>query len=319
MRIRLGYVAIALTMPKVTSSSLVTYKHYSTLTEIDRINKLKKVAASNLDDLAKILKFNIENDIHFYRMTSALIPLANHPNVKDWNYRKMFNPDFKIIGEIIKESKMRVDTHPDQFNVINSTKDNVVENTKDNLMLHVNLFEDLGYDLGKMVIHVGSGQGGKEKAMERFINNFNKYPECIRSKIILENDDKIFNIKDVLFICNNLNIPMVLDVHHYKCNNEGEDLYDYIEKIFNTWDSEVLPPKIHFSTPKDSEYDRKHADYINAQDFINFVEGCRKLNKDFDVMIEAKKKDFALFKLVDDIKNLKSDWKFIDNSTIEIN
>jgi UV DNA damage endonuclease len=262
MKIRFGYVAIALNLPKVTSSSLVTYRHYSSLSEIDRINKLKKVTSSNLEDLKKILDYNIKNNIHFYRITSALVPLANHPDVKDWTYRKMFSPDFKIIGDIIKENNIRVDTHPDQYNVINSVKENVVENTKKNLMTHVDLFNDLGYELGKMVIHVGSGQGGKEKAIERFINNFREYPESIKSKIILENDDKVFNIIDVLHICNELNIPMVLDVHHYKCNNDGEDLYDHIGDIFETWDKEELPPKIHFSTPKESEFDRKHSDYI---------------------------------------------------------
>jgi UV DNA damage endonuclease len=318
MKIRFGYVAIALNLPKVTSSSLVTYRHYSSLSEIDRINKLKKVTSSNLEDLKKILDYNIKNNIHFYRITSALVPLANHPDVKDWTYRKMFSPDFKIIGDIIKENNIRVDTHPDQYNVINSVKENVVENTKKNLMTHVDLFNDLGYELGKMVIHVGSGQGGKEKAIERFINNFREYPESIKSKIILENDDKVFNIIDVLHICNELNIPMVLDVHHYKCNNDGEDLYDHIGDIFETWDKEELPPKIHFSTPKESEFDRKHSDYIEPNSLIEFVEKVKFINKDFDIMIEAKKKDLALFKLMEAIKSIKPEWKYIDESTIEI-
>ena len=59
--------------------------------------------------------------------------------------------------------------------------------------------------------------------MERFINNFNKLDENIKSKVILENDDKVFNIRNTLKICEQLKIPMVLDYHHHLCNNNGGD------------------------------------------------------------------------------------------------
>ncbi len=44
--------------------------------------------------------------------------------------------------------------------------------------------------------------------------------------------------------------------------------------------------------------DRKHADYIDASSFIDFIENSRIVNTDFDVMLECKEKDIALFKLV---------------------
>ncbi|MCY6355016.1 UV DNA damage repair endonuclease UvsE [Clostridium sp. ZS2-4] len=318
MKVRLGYVAISLKLPKVTSSSSVTFKTYSKLSfKEEQLNKLKKVTLSNLNDLYKILQYNIKNQIHFYRITSALIPLANHPEVEDWDYRKIFNKDFQALGKLIKENNLRVDTHPDQFNVINSVNENVVENTKQNLWFHVHLFQDMNYELGKMVIHIGSGQGGKEKAMNRFINNFNKFPKEITEKLILENDDKTFTANDVLTICKTLNIPMVLDAHHHICNNDNEPLSHILENILNTWDKDILPPKVHFSSPKNGEKDRKHADYINAEDFIKFIDECKVFNKDLDVMIEAKQKDLALYKLVEDIKELKKDWKWIDKTTFE--
>lgn len=318
MRVRLGYVALALKLPKVTSSSSVTFKTYSKLAlREEKLNKLKKVTLSNLDDLYKILQYNIENKIHFYRITSALIPLANHPEVEDWNYRKIFHKDFQALGKLIKEHNLRVDTHPDQFNVINSINENVVENTKQNLWFHVHLFQDMNYELGKMVIHIGSGQGGKETAINRFINNFNKFPREITEKLILENDDKTFTANDVLKTCKILNIPMVLDAHHHICNNDGEPLPSILGDILDTWNKDVLPPKVHFSSPKSGEKDRKHADYINPQDFIKFIDECKVFNKNLDVMIEAKQKDLALYKLVEDIKEFKKDWRWIDKTTFE--
>ena len=45
MRVRLGYVAIALGHPKTTSSSSVTYTYYQKLTtKEEKLNKLKKVS-----------------------------------------------------------------------------------------------------------------------------------------------------------------------------------------------------------------------------------------------------------------------------------
>ena len=318
MRIRLGYVAIALKLPKVTSSSTVTYSRYSKMiSEEEKLRKLKEVTLSNLNDLQKILEYSIENNIHFYRITSNLIPLATHPDV-NWDYRKYFKKDFEYIGKIIRKSNLRVDTHPDQFNVINSINEKVVQDTIRNLSFHINLFEDINYPEGKMVIHIGGGQGGKEESINRFIHNFNNFPKIITEKLILENDDKLFTAKEVLYICEKLNCPMVLDVHHHVCNSNDDELEDLIEDIFNTWNNDILPPKIHFSSPKDGEKDKRHSDYINPHDFISFIEKTKKLNRDYDVMIEAKQKDLALYRLVEDIKELKKEWNWIDDSTLEI-
>ena len=319
MRVRLGYVSIALNLPKTTSSSTVTYARYSKMkTDKEKINKLKEVTKSNLDGLEKIIRYNIENEIHFYRITSNLIPLLTHTEV-EFDYKRFFKKDFEYIGNLIKDNNIRVDTHPDQFNVINSTKKDVVESTLRNLKAQAELFDDLNYPYGKMVLHVGSSQGGKEASIDRFIENLKLFPQNITDKLIIENDDKTFTAKDVLDLCKRINKPMVLDVHHHICNNEGEEIEELLPEVFKTWENEILPPKIHFSSPREFENDRKHADYINSSDFIKFLEKAKEVcDIDFDVMIEAKQKDLALEKLMKELKELKPEWNYIDKSTIEI-
>lgn len=287
MIIRLGYVAIALNLKNVTSSSTVTFATYNKLkSEEERLKKLKSVTFSNIDDLETILKYNMENNIHFYRLTSKLIPLS---------------------------------THPDQFNVINSVKDKVIEDTIRNLNHAVDLYDLMEYDEGKLVIHVGSSAGGKEESIKRFITNLDRFPKRITSRLIIENDDKVFTAKNVLDLCQEINCPMVLDLHHHKCKNDGENIADLLEDIFNTWNNESLPPKVHFSSPRESEFDRKHADFIDVNDFANFLNIAKETtNKNFDVMIEAKKKDQALIKLVEDLKKINYPCEFLDSSTIKI-
>lgn len=317
MRIRLGYVAISKKLgKKVTSSSTVTFSNYNKIILPNKkLEKLKSVAASNLKDLETIIRYNIENNIHFYRITSALIPLVTHPEVGYWGHREFLRKDFEYVGKLINDSKMRVDTHPDEFNVINSINPKVVENTKINLLRQAEWFEDFKYELGKMVIHVGGATNGKEAALERFITNFITFPNEVKSKIIIENDDKTYTAQETLNLCNELNLPMVLDFHHHNCNNNNENIYELIPKIFLTWKNEKLPPKIHFSSPRDHEKDRKHSDFINATDFVDFLENIKTFDTDIDIMLECKEKDLALFKLTDDIKELKPEYNWVDKTT----
>ncbi len=320
MKVRLGYVAVSMRLGrKVTSSSTVTFANYKKIiSEKDKLDKLKSITVSNLNDLEIILKYNIKNNIHFYRITSALIPLETHPEVGYWGHREIFKKDFGCLGKIINENNMRVDTHPDQFNVLNSINPEVVQNTIRNLMSQAAWFEDLNYSTGKMVLHVGGATGGKDEGIKRFIYNFEIAPKEVTSKLIIENDDKMYTAKEVLELCKTLEIPMVLDVHHHNCNNNGEKIEELLEEIFNTWNKERLNPKIHFSTPKDHEKDRKHADYINAKAFIEFLGKAKILDRDFDVMLECKQKDEALYLLAKEIKAIRPEYKWIDQSSFEV-
>ena len=84
----------------------------------------------------------------------------------------------------------------------------------------------------------------------------------------------------------------------------------YLSDIFNTWDG---IPKVHFSSSKNKKEFRSHSEYVNCDDFINFINMC---NRDIDVMIEAKGKDDALFRLVREIK-YKTDFIFLDDTTFK--
>jgi UV DNA damage endonuclease len=308
MIVRLGYVAISMKL-NITSSSMMTYSHYQRLGEKKGLEKLNKVIMSNFRDLETILKYNIKNNITFYRLTSNLIPLLTHPEV-NININK-YKIEFEYIGKIIKENKMRIDTHPDQFCVLNSINDNVVEASIIMLKSHQEIFKLLKYN-GRMILHIGSSVGGKEEALNRFKNKFNKLDKDLQKMIILENDDKVFNIEDTLMLCEDLHIPMVLDYHHYLCNNNGEKIENYITRILDTWHEET--PKMHFSSPKNKKEIRAHNDYIDVDTFVTFIKKIKFVDRNIDIMLEAKMKDIALFRLMEDIKQ-KTNYEIINEST----
>jgi len=310
MKIRLGYACVPITIDE-TSSHTLTYRVYKKL-GIKANEKLDTVIKSNFESLQKILKYNIRNDITFFRMTSELLPLVNHPDVH-YDFVNQYKDCYKKIGKIIKDNNLRVDIHPSAYTVLNSTNPDVVTSTINILEFYQKMYECMKID-SKIVLHVGSKIGGKRLGIKRFIDNFNKLDDKVQKLIVVENDDRSYNIRNVLSLCEKLNIPMVLDYHHFKVNKNNEKIEDYIGRIFNTWEDDI--PKIHFSSPKDKKNKRSHNDYINSDDFIEFIEKIKFINKDFDIMIEAKAKDDALFRLVRQLK-YKTNYK-IENNTIYI-
>ncbi len=305
MEIRFGYACLPVSINE-TSSSTLTYTHYKKL-GIKKDDKLDKVIISNFNSLKKILKYNVSNDIFFFRLTSNLIPLATHPNVYiDLN---KYKDNFKEIGDIIRKYNMRIDIHLDPYYVLNSTRDDVVSSTVSILKFYRTMFKLMNIEY-KIITHVGGKSGGKKEGIKRFINNFKLLDEDIKNHIIVENDDKVYNIRNVLKICNILNIPMVLDYHHFICNRNNEKIEDYIEKIFATWKDNK--PKIHFSYPKSKKEKRAHHDYIDVDSFISFLDKIKDKVTDFDVMIEAKAKDEAMFRLIRNLKYL--DYKIAKNT-----
>ena len=78
MLIRLGYVSISKTLDNITASSTITATNFN---KSNDCHKLSNIIISNLESLIKILEYNVKNNIHFYRITSNLMPLATYPNI----------------------------------------------------------------------------------------------------------------------------------------------------------------------------------------------------------------------------------------------
>ena len=68
-----------------------------------------------------------------------------------------------------------------------------------------------------------------------------------------------------------------------------------------TLTDELLAPKIHVSSPKSEKDPRGHANYVDSESFYAFLREIAPMTPRLDVMIEAKMKDDALFRLVEKI------------------
>jgi len=265
--------------------------------------RLIKTVQNNLDCLAVILRYNVENELFFFRITSDLVPFASHPICKfDWiNY---FEVQFKEIGDYIKENDMRISMHPDQFVLINSLKEDVVQRSIDELQYHCNVLDSMNLDKSaKIQIHVGGVYGDKPRAIKRFIERYNLLNESIKKRLAVENDDRLFNLKDCLEVHQKTKIPIIFDSFHHKCFNSGESIKEAIVQAQATWKKSDGVLMVDYSSQKTEKKKGTHTISIDNSLFRKFITETKGL--DFDIMLEIKDKEKSAIEALKLLKSMK--------------
>ena len=315
--VRLGYVAMSMELKNASPSKTMTFAQFQKSRDRDAaIHKLEQIALTNLENTHRLLKHNVFSEIHFYRLTSRLIPLANHEELPDWDYmRPSIKEKLQVIGEFTRKHDMRIDFHADHFVILNSSKPEVFINSLKTLEMHYSLLKEMQVDpTHRCVLHIGGNYKDIEKSLDRFINNWNDVPRHIQKMIILENDDTSFTFDDTLYLCEKLGVPLVFDFHHHLAHQRSNKWEEKWKRAVMTWDNSPLPIKMHISSPRSETAFRHHSDYVDVDMFFRFLKEIKGTVAQIDCMIEAKKKDEALFYLMDEISK-REDVEIIDGSS----
>ena len=295
---RIGYPCINRTLD-CSASSTFRLKSYSEA-------HLKASIQNNLNCLQRILQFNLQHKLFFFRISSDLVPFASHP-INKFSWQKHFQDEFEGIGEFIIKNRIRISMHPDQFTLINSIKDEIFERSKKELLYHVEILDLMKLDISaKMQIHVGGAYGDKKLSMERFIKRFNRLPDSVIRRLVIENDDKLYDLNDCLKISGEIQIPVLFDVFHHKLNNSTsqtmKELFRLIEKSWNVKRDGV--PMVDYSSQEPNGLPRQHSETINLEDFGMFMKQTESF--DFDLMLEIKDKEKSAIKALEYAAN---DWR----------
>ena len=258
--------------------------------------KLTEVTEHNLAALERMIDYNRKNDIKLFRISSDLIPFGSSPvNALPW--WDIHAEAFQHIGAKIRKSGMRVSFHPGQYTVLNSPDEDVVARAILDLAYHAKMLECLGVDnQHKIVLHVGGIYGDKKEARERFEQNFRRLPEAVRNRLIIENDDRLYNIEEVLELAHRLQIPAVYDNLHHAINlpPTGKDDRHWIAETAKTWKTSDGNQKIHYSQQAPGKRPGAHTDTIDLKAFLTFHEQLE--DKQIDIMLEVKDKNLSAIK-----------------------
>ena len=292
----LGYACINSTLsaqkPKITTNRTMVKKTF-----IDKgIDYAGELSMLNVADLSTILKWNVDNDIKFFRLSSEIFPWASEYKFTDLPQYLSISKLLSIAGEFAKNNELRITSHPGPFNVLVSPREHVVENTITDLRIHGEMFDMLGLSrspFNKINIHCNGVYGDKISAMDRFCKNFERLPKSVQTRLTVENDDKasMYSVLDLMYIHKRIGIPIVFDYHHHKFCTGDLSEKEALELAISTW-PDGIKPVVHYSESKSLH---ESDDKIKLQAHSDYIHQLPNLyDNDVDVMVEAKGKELSI-------------------------
>lgn len=280
---KIGYPCVTRTLP-VKSSHTFRLKSFSE-------DRFYETVEKNLSGLQSILSFNLKHGLLFFRISSDLIPFASH-SINSINWQKIFQNEFRKIGTFITKNKMRISMHPDQFTLINSPNNEIFNRSINELLYHSDVLDLLGLDTtAKIQIHVGGVYGDKTESMRRFVSRFFMLAKNIRERLVIENDDRLYSIKDCIALSEKTGIPVLFDSLHHECLNNGETFSEALDQASMTWQQKDGIPMIDYSQQQKGKRIGNHIETIDMKEFKTFLNEVSK--KDFDMMCEIKDKELS--------------------------
>lgn len=258
----------------------------------DKRSKIFPVWRHNLSELNKVLSYLLSKNILHYRISSNMFPLSDHVDFSCY-WEEFCSKDYlwlesRLAVQNYLQHGGRLSTHPDQFCVISSSRDDVNINGIRNLEYHAKMFDMLGIPQSYFCpinIHVSNGSS-PETAIQSTLKNLAVLSHSVLSRLVFETEDKSFwtyqNLRKYF-----PDTPITLDYHHRLINNQGESEQEAHDVCVSTWHG--IKPLFHYSEGKDSKLDRAHSDYVHSIPPCSFS---------VDLEIEAKQKDLAVLQLI---------------------
>ncbi len=300
MKIRFGLCCIFREQPirfaNTTATSIARLGRSAALT------KLSGLCSANAEALLAALRFCARSGIGCFRINSQILPLKTHPlhgyQMNELPDAEAIEGRFRECGTFARQCDIRTCFHPDQFVVLNSPRPEVTEASIRELEYQSEVAEWVGADV--VNVHGGGAYGDKTAALVNFARNLERLSARARSRLTVENDDKIFAPADLLPLCRAEGVPLVYDVHHHRCHRDGFTEAEATEHAIATWNRQ---PLFHISSPIDGwagPKPERHHDFIDVNDFPT----CWR-ERELTVEVEAKAKEVAVLKLMGELAEPK--------------
>lgn len=286
----IGYACLALGVPNTNLQKCL-------IKNADEA-RLNKLISDNLASLERMVDYNMRNSIRLFRISSDIIPFASSP-VNNIPWAQAYGERLAAIGRKVRESGMRVSMHPGQYTVLNSPNTQTVENAIMELEYHALFLDSLGMNVtNKIILHVGGAYGDKHAAMQRFGERYQTLSDYVKARLVIENDDRIYNIQDVLEIGFKNQIPVVFDNLHHQTNPcvDFASEAEWGAECAKTWSSSDGRQKIHYSQPDPAKKPGAHSPSIGIDEFLHFYGDLGDTKP--DIMLEVKDKNISAVKCV---------------------
>ena len=287
--------------------------------------KLWDLMVSNIESTRKLVERvgKLDEQFRMVRISSDILPVYTQPDFSYFWRRpdvvSYSEQHFADVGVLARSRGVRLSFHPGQFCVLASADDGIVERSIEEFEYHADMARWMGYgkswhDHGfKINVHL-SGRGGATK----FLETLGRLSPEARNLITIENDEMANGLDVTLAVAEH--VALVLDIHHHWVNS-GEYISPQdsrTQRVIDSWRG--TRPVLHYSVSREDilvdhcprtrpdhaqllangvkkQQLRAHSDFM-WNDAVN--EWALSFAPDFDIQVEAKGKNIASFKLLND-------------------
>lgn len=281
-------------------------------------SRFEEVVQHNIASTNRLIDYvvSLPENQRMVRLGSDVLPLYTHPVSKNYydTNKKRIGTQLEKIGNKIRENNIRIDMHPGQFTIFNTTDPRILQSSVDEIEAHADIFRWFGltgwHTNGSMInIHMGN----KKFGAEGFKNNLHLLSEDARNLLTVENDEFSCGLDECLKLADE--VAICLDVHHHwiAAGKYIQPNDKRIQAIINSWRG--VRPAIHYSqSPESQNLDpnvmpdmdallksgkkrsklRSHSDYYYNVALNDWAYG---FGDQFDIILESKAKNLASAKL----------------------
>jgi len=282
--------------------------------------KLWDLMVGNIEATRKLVErvSTLDPALRMVRLSSDILPVYTHESFADyWREPSVISyaeTHFKRVGDIARDSGVRLSMHPGQFTVLASDNPGIVQRSIEEFEYHADMARWMGYGKSfqdfKINVHISGKQGpeGIRRAYQRLS------PEA-RNCITIENEENSWGLDDCLSLMDL--VPIVLDIHHHWIR-EGVYIQPddpAVRKVVDSWRG--MRPTCHYSVSREDvlvghtpdvapdhsalllegykkQKLRAHSDFYWNKEVNNWA--ISFLNQ-FDIMCESKGKNLASMEL----------------------
>lgn len=252
----------------------------------------KSVVSHNMALLSRIIEWNESKGIKIFRISSDLVPFADHPQFgRPWRrlrlaeygwWSRTINPARTSISAALARGS-RFTMHPAQFVSLGASRARVRRSSVSNLKYHAALMDDLVLPRSlesPINIHVGNGRRASE-ATPWVKMSLSSLSPGVLLRLVFENEQSGHWTPSALME-SFPGVPVTLDYHHLLLNPDPVLTLGEIEsRIQARWGP--IRPVCHWSEGRTHQMDPAHSEYVKT-----IPRTC------FDLEIEAKGKDLAV-------------------------
>ena len=271
----------------------MTFKRFSSLPRQEALSILGDRILNNMETTNKIIQYCSEHN-YVYRISSDLFPLITYDeaniDLEDLPNHDDIQDSFDEIANTIATTNVRISCHPSEFNVLASLNAQAVEKTITELNFYSSFMDRIGCPpdyRSPMNIHIHNKSGTHLEVLNRFMTNFDRLDDNCKSRIVVENDDKLncWSVIELIHQFHDITAsPITFDYLHHTCHPNGIDEERAINACYRSWDG--YKPLFHYSESRPGNNPRAHADYANKT--------FNTYGLDFDIDFELKMKDKAI-------------------------